>query len=363
MKIHPVPGPINKKNAVESFLDYTVEKNTPAVRLIGTEGSAKDIRIVEDAGAFRVQKNTGSKASPVWADIALYSESASNYWSLAGGIQEAFSHLIPKGGSSGVTHEGDVTVSSPTNLSGIHFYNNFTLNVSTTITVPASSGRLILVCRGTCTINGTIAANGAGSTQVATVSTSAGQPGLSSTDQPGGGSGAESSFNGAIGGSAFAPGTPSWATSFYKNGGAAGAAADGAGGAAVQISGLPNWMDLLQSWGGASGASGACAGSPSGTLGYGGAGGATLIILANAITFGAAAVLNTAGSNGGDGQDSPRIGGGGGGGAGNQYYLTRNGFYTDAGATFTLSGGTPGSLGASGDGGPGAAGVKYVWLF
>lgn len=362
MKIHPVPGPINKKNAVESFLDYTVEKNTPAVRLIGTEGSAKDIRIVEDAGAFRVQKNTGSKASPVWADIALYSESASNYWSLAGGIQEVFSHLIPKGGSSGVTHEGDVTVSSPTNLSGIHFYNNFTLNVSTTITVPASSGRLILVCRGTCAINGTIAANGAGATQVATVSTSAGQPGLSSTDQPGGGGGGETTNGGGVGGSAFAPGTPSWATSFYKNGGSAGASSDGNGGAAVQISGLPNWLDIFQSWGGASGASGGCT-TPSGTLGYGGAGGATLIVLANAITFGAAAVLNTAGNNGGDGQDSPRIGGGGGGGAGNQYYLTRNGFYTDAGATFTLSGGTPGSLGASGDGGPGAAGVKYVWLF
>lgn len=362
MKINPTPGPIPKKYGTESTLDQIIEKSTPAVRLIGTEGSAKDIRLVEDAGVFRIQKNTGSKASPVWSDLALYSEAASNYWSLTGGIQEVFAHLIPKGGSSGVTHEGNVTISTPTNLSGIHLYNNFTLNASTTVTVPASSGRLAIICRGTCTINGTIAANGAGATQTATVSTSAGQTGLSATDQAGGGGGGETTNGGGAGGNAFAPGTPSWASSFYKMGGAAGASSDGNGGPAVQITGLQNWLDILQSWGGAAGGSGGCT-TPSGTLGYGGPGGASLIVLANAIVFGASAVLNTAGGNGGNGQDSPRIGGGGGGGAGNQYYLTRNGFYTDSGATFTLSGGTPGTVGASGDGGPGAAGVKYVWLF
>lgn len=47
-------------------IDLILKKANPALRLIGTEGSAKDWRIVEDAGAVKVQENTGSEGSPTW---------------------------------------------------------------------------------------------------------------------------------------------------------------------------------------------------------------------------------------------------------------------------------------------------------
>ena len=94
----------------------------------------------------------------------------------------------------------------------------------------------------------------------------------------------------------------------------------------------------------------------------GGAGGASIVLIAPTITLGATASLNTSGISGGGANNTPTLGGGGGGGAGNVYIMSRS--FTDAGATFTLSGGTGATVGASGGGGGnGGNGVKYIFNY
>ena len=46
-----------------------MKMSTPYVRFIGTEGSAVDYRLVETAGSMKLQKNTGSEATPAWSDL------------------------------------------------------------------------------------------------------------------------------------------------------------------------------------------------------------------------------------------------------------------------------------------------------
>lgn len=48
--------------------DTVVKGSSPFKRLIGTEASAKDVRVVEDAGILKVQHNTGTEAAPTWTD-------------------------------------------------------------------------------------------------------------------------------------------------------------------------------------------------------------------------------------------------------------------------------------------------------
>jgi hypothetical protein len=43
-----------------------VKAASPFHRLIGTEASAKDTRIIEDGGLLKVQENTGTEGTPVW---------------------------------------------------------------------------------------------------------------------------------------------------------------------------------------------------------------------------------------------------------------------------------------------------------
>lgn len=49
--------------------DVTIKKAAPGVRLIGTEGSAKDVLIRESAGVVTISKNTGTELSPVWTEM------------------------------------------------------------------------------------------------------------------------------------------------------------------------------------------------------------------------------------------------------------------------------------------------------
>lgn len=49
--------------------DVSLKKASPAVRWIGTEGSAKDTRIIENGGFLSVQRNDGTEGSPTWVDI------------------------------------------------------------------------------------------------------------------------------------------------------------------------------------------------------------------------------------------------------------------------------------------------------
>ena len=49
--------------------DQTISKSTPALRLIGGEAQGKDVRLVESAGDFIIQKNTGTEGTPVWVTM------------------------------------------------------------------------------------------------------------------------------------------------------------------------------------------------------------------------------------------------------------------------------------------------------
>jgi hypothetical protein len=42
---------------------------TPSIRLTGTEASAKDVLITENAGILSIQRNDGTEGSPTWTDI------------------------------------------------------------------------------------------------------------------------------------------------------------------------------------------------------------------------------------------------------------------------------------------------------
>lgn len=44
---------------------------SPNIRLVGTEGNAKDWRIIEDGGVIKLQQNTGTEGSPTWSDRVI----------------------------------------------------------------------------------------------------------------------------------------------------------------------------------------------------------------------------------------------------------------------------------------------------
>lgn len=241
------------------------------------------------------------------------------------------------GSGSTRTHEGSVTISSNQNLSGIHFYTDFTLNSGVTLTVPAGQRRLIIVASGTITINGTITAAGAGGSggsggPVGGV----GSPGSDGTDQPGGNGGSPNSL--PAGGRALLNGAV-------------------VASAGTQVTGSALAIDLYaaSAMGGAGGAGGD-GGAATSSGATGGPGGGSIALIAPSVVLGAPAVLNTSGSAGaaapGDAQAS------GGGGAGNVYVQARN--YTDNGATFTLTGGANGAAHANG---AGMNGVKQILLY
>lgn len=237
------------------------------------------------------------------------------------------------------SHEGTVVIAGNQNLSGVHFYHDFTLNNGVTVTVPAGKRRLVIVATGTITINGTINAAGAGAP--------AGQPG---TDQPGGGGGA-----GGGGGDAGTDGGDVLLNGIsVQDGGAGAAGSNGNGSAGTQLTGsdLPLVAHFLLAFGGAGGGTGF---GPQ----AGGPGGGSIILIAPRIVLAATAVLNTSGSAGNGGGGG--TGGGGGGGAGNIYLAAHD--YSDAGATFTQTAGAGGAGGGNGAGGNGAAGVKQIHLY
>jgi hypothetical protein len=265
------------------------------------------------------------------------------------------------GTGSTAAHEYDVTISSNQNLSGIHFYRNFTLNSGVTITVPAGGFRLVIIASESITINGTINAAGAGQ---------AGAPGNSSggaataaadgTDQPGGG-GASSTAGGngtqVSGAAALQSLMAGLFGQVAGGGGGGGSGGDGGvtspGGAG---GGARSTDRTLLAAGGTAGA----AGCGSASVAAGGAGGGSIVLIAPQINLAATAVLNTSGNNGSVNGIGP---GSGGGGAGNILMASRT--YTDNGATFTQNGGVGANGGAScpSKGGDGAAGVKEILIY
>lgn len=234
------------------------------------------------------------------------------------------------GSGSTRSHEGTVTVASNGNYSGIHFYDDFTLNSGVTMTVPAGKRRLIIVAKGTITINGTITAAGAGGVQGADAQ------GESGTDQPGGGSG-DGTYRG---GSVMLHNAVLQAGSLAV--------------AATQLTGsdLAGMGALLTVTGAAGGA------YNTGTGSTGSDGGGSIVLIAPTIILAATATLNTS-SAASTGTGAGQTGGTGGGG--NVYIVTRS--YTDSGATFTLTAGTTDNGTTAAPGGRGADGVKQINIY
>ncbi len=265
------------------------------------------------------------------------------------------------GTGSTCTHEGTVVVSSNGNYSGIHYYTDFTLNSSTTMTIPGGSGRLIIIASGTITINGTISGVGGGYAAVGT----GGSAGGDGTDQAAGGGGS----SGAGGGAATTGGS---AVDFLFNNrvlsaGTAGGTYGGAGASTpTQVTGdsHPYLNNIMNVWGGAAGAA-----STGNGAGAGGRGGASLVLIAPTIVLAASGTINLSGANGANGNSAGGggdYGGGGGGGSGNLIVITRS--WTSSG-TITLNGGTGGTAYFSGvgygagNGSAGAAGVKQINIY
>lgn len=249
------------------------------------------------------------------------------------------------GSGSTLAHEGSVTISGNQALNGVHFYTDFTLNSGVTITPANDSRFLAIYATGTITINGTIAANGAGATGAPTTSVStAGSDGDNGTDQPAGngGSGNVGTYLGGVGGDAYIHGIQISSGSTQISGGA-----------------IPLLPFPICALGGAGGGSGG--GGNTGNGGAGGDGGASIILVAPTVVLAATATLNTSGANGSAGT-SANGGGGGGGGAGNIYILCHS--FTDSGATITQDGGSAGSgSGLGNDGSAGADGVKQINIY
>lgn len=263
------------------------------------------------------------------------------------GLGTDFAGPSSTGAGSTIAHEGVVTISANQALQRTHFYTDFTLNASTTITLDAASQYLMIVASKSITINGTITATGKGSagglgvinTNGLAGAVGASQPGGAGGNSAGGGAGA-----GADGGAVLVHGVTVLAGGVNP------------GGAGTQVAQLVR--DLVAGGGGGGGGGNRSGDGSSGN--NGGAGGGSVILIAPKITLGASSVINTAGVAGSNG--SVQGGGGGGGGAGNVIINTC--LYTDSGCTFTLTGGAGGSpAGAGVAGGAGAAGVKQINLY
>ena len=278
--------------------------------LVGNTTGAVQALALPSAGRTLIHSGTAA-ADPAWGTGLLYHGPTSC------------------GTGSTRSHEGTVVVSSNGNYSGIHYYTDFTLNSSTTMTIPAGSGRLIIIATGTITINGTITGAGGGFNAGGAI----GAAGGIGTDQPGGASG-----NGNVGGSVVVNG-------FTLQAGGAGAGTQLTGSSVALI------CNPFMAFGGASGA-----GSDSVT---GGRGGASIILIAPTVVLAATSTLNTSGSAGSGA--APFGNAAGGGGAGNIYIWTRS--YTDNGCTFTLTGGAGGGVDSGNNGYAGATGVKQILIY
>ena len=355
----------------DGTLKLTGFKNLVAGDTLYATSSTAMTRLAKGTAGQVFQMNTGATA-PIWGGGVV----PSNPTSIGTGSTQA--------------HEGTVTISSNQNLSGIHFYTDFTINSGIVVTVPTgfSGGyALAIVATGTVTINGTITAagsgqpGGAGGTSTGTGGNSGGA-GASGTDQPGsggGGGGAGIGSNGgsgATGPSALQHGT-AWAAG--GAGGTAGAGAGGVGGAGPSQTGsivARMCFYPVTSMGGCGGSGGGGSGGDGATGvsgGAGGAGGGSILIIAPTIVLAGSSTLNTSGSAGAAGTTGGTSqgggGGGGGGSAGNVAFQCH--LYTNNGATFTLTGGSGGAGGGSGGGGAsaggaggaGADGIKEILLF
>ena len=315
--------------------DHEIKKNTPRLRLKGTEASAQEYALTESGGDLRLERNDGSESVPSWTLLSSL-------------LNAFFPVPTNTGAGSTLAFGGDFTSSGDANLSGVNFYNTFHLQAGHTYTVPTGKKCVVIVAKTSITIDGTITSVGAGGAGGTGITSGATQ-GEDGTDQPAGGGGhGDAGSDGANGGRVLLHGC------VLQAGGAGGAT----GSAPTQISGADVtrlWQTLSAAMGGAGGGSGGNDSGPNAGA-AGGNGGGTIVLIAPVITLANTAVLNSSGQNG---TDSVNVGAGGGGSAGNIWLIYRQ--LTDAGATYTMTKGTKGvASGAGGSGGDGVDGVKQL---
>lgn len=305
--------------------DLNILKSAPALRLTGSEGSALDVEMRENAGVLSFFKNIGTYVTPVWTGMSQK-------------IAPALGP-ISTGAGSAIAHEGDVTIAGATSLSGVHYYHNFTVNAGAVVSVPVGSRRLILICSGVCTIKGTVSGLGGGVAGVAGDSVN----GFDGSSSSGGGGASGGVSTGGVGGNALFHGVT------IKAGGLTN------GGAGASITALDVALEFLSGifMGGASGGSGGDDGGVGGDAG--GAGGADIVIIAPTVILANTSVISSQGAVG------IHVGGYSAGGGGGGLILIATGSYTDNGCTFNMSGG-PGNSGI-GVSGAGGAGQKQILIY
>lgn len=76
-------------------VDIKVKKDTPRIRILGTEGSAEEYNIAESAGDCLIQRNDGTEASPSWTTVAQYDNSLGK-WIFTGNLDVTGEILLPE---------------------------------------------------------------------------------------------------------------------------------------------------------------------------------------------------------------------------------------------------------------------------
>lgn len=118
-----------KRSGDVSTGDQAVKKSIPALRMIGTEVDAKDLRIVEDAGVLKIQKNMGTELVPIWSDSFALNLSTNRLSTVK--ITEAnldSTTQIPDSRLAQITTVGKIAESAlPTTLPKLNTQNTFTV--------------------------------------------------------------------------------------------------------------------------------------------------------------------------------------------------------------------------------------------
>lgn len=277
--------------------------------------------------------------------------------------------------------DGDVTISSPTTLTGDKYYNNLTVN-----DVLSTGGYRIFV-KGTLTGTGTIQNNGANGTNAS--GTTAGTGGAATVGyftNSAGGNGTNGLAAGNSNGNSGSAATNIDRALLSTSGSAGGKGGDagvyvGSAGSGCTATGVAQKFGLIRfltlcgldvtstgatlkytsSCGGTGGGSGAVYNIGTGSSGAGGGAGASGgIVGIFAYTITGTLTFKATGGNGGNGSNytagSGTQGGGGGGAGGNGGYIYIVYKNKSGTQTYTVTGGTPGTFG-TGNGGNGTAGT------
>lgn len=255
------------------------------------------------------------------------------------------------GAGSAITYEGDVVISTNQTLSGLHYYNNLTINSGVVV---AADKPLIIMSRSTINASGaTITANGYGALGGVGTYTSIGT-GFNGANQTFGNGGKNGVAGTGGGGGAFnvdnigGGGGASIIGELLFSGGAGGSSGAGGNGPAIPLHMIG--VILLASCGVAPGGAG---GGASSSAASGGNGGGIIILIAPTVILTGGALT----ANGAAGADSGNAGGGGGGG-GIIHIKTKS---YSAGTSMTVTGGAGGV--APQVGGIGSAGIKQIDIY